>query len=1854
MQSSLPGIRRELFTSFAGTGPLADILADLPLPSHLPTPIEQTVMGGAGLSEGARKVLNKTNPSLSAQVTQALLSVDCNFLQLKEESENRRYVPDSNAPPLVKAVMSNLFQPMVRVKKIDAGNYASPSKTQASVDATVPLQTLSESAVNSTTPQKTKKQKHKRPPHPSHAPAAPQHVVASSKSQRRRSSDSAESKAKKLKQNPLVVSINRTSIDAQKKLHPGSTMRVKKRRPLEAQDSFWKEQDRDGTKKKLTVQVPRSKLRGEFSSADREDNREMMHYEDVGDSFMLAGGMAADQVVPSDTLYAGQSKRKRKRKHSSTRGDPAKLANVKHYIGVMESVFDHEDQLASDDSLFNRAVIAQLVGETAKLKQQAILHEVPVESLVKLIGIMDKHVIDTAELQMNVLPEEVEAEPRVWRELARDRILRSVDASLVILHITTAPYMPKNVHLEESIEQVMALTKFHLDNNVYPAFDPVYRAENKESGVLPRQKRRYATGTANKDTLAVYHKLTEVVENLALLLETQPLTDTTVLQLSSLGVFPFFVENVSSLQLSALRLVRAIFSRYEKHRDLILEDIFASLTRLPTTKRKLRSFKLSNGQSIQMVTALILQLVQCIVVPPRPEDRQERGGAQGSAPSSRPDTPTGSESGEDSKKPDLDVQMTNSYELALRTGKNFLSTFLKKCSSSKDEDDFRPLFENFVQDLLTTLNLPKWPAAEVLLTLLGMLLVHSFSTRSKEQSLRLTSLEHMGVIAARLRKDASTSMEQDHEELINILSQILQSKLERKSTPSPTASLKLDAFSENTQHLQKALIAYLCRRSEGDPACAYARDFYIGQWLRDAQLDLEKALKGSLDPPDFPMDSLVLDQEAVPAISSSAIALQQAEVKKEVLHSFTDPKALASLKHLEGVLDERSAAVVTRFLASSRTLSRSFDMYLQQLLRVLNEPAVHVRTRAMKALSTIIAADPSILSRPDMQRAVQCRFMDQSTLVREAAVDLVGRFVLSRPELTSQYYEMLNERILDTGVSVRKRVIKILRDICVLQPEFPKVNEICIRIIRRITDEEGIKQLVTSVFRDLWFAPTPEGGDQKEKLIRRVTNITAVVGSCKEYEWFEQLLEQLLKSNDSAAVRSVMEVCQMTVDCLVENVLTLDETTATGPGSSSSHLVACITTLYLFCKIRPTLLLKHATTLHPYLSSKCSTQSDIMVLHYVAQVLKQVVPLMEHPSQAFLAGLEEDLVKLTMKHGQMIVQSCVGCLGAVVNQVTHNYTLVKDCFQKFLTCLQHVRSLHSQNPTNPQLSSLRASLLRSLFTVGLICKNFDIDSISSQPAQANPISKQVYSHLMYFSRHSDEEVQLKTATGLGFFCIRYPELMLEKEAKQFYQDWLTKDCSSKKKCQVLRNLQNHLKEVETKLKTADHEWSQKGDKENLQEFGDMHSSVSSNIAQSFLSPVLESFFHAELQVRLGALQAIILILRQGLVHPAQCVPYLIAMSTDSEQTVKVKADQQLSDHSSRYGHFMQSQLMAGVKKSFKFQQVTAGDVVRGCTDNATNPQSVLAHTYSLIRSNKQNRRAFLRALLRHFEDYEKNPLGLLLYLADNLAYFPYNTLEEPLFVVHHIDMTISVTGSSLLQAFKECLSEGSAALDDDEEDLQRLSQQSCDLRQLADCCHSCQGCFLLLLLKQHLKKTYGLSDSKCQSYSPNESNKTYEKAVSRKSGVLFEPQQVIEEVKSEAVGRRMFKPREQYLQRYLEFKQLMNRLDPFEGDDAGSDQENPPVVPPPMQPAGPEGPLQADGSDKPPASTGPTRPGPTPALVAPRAPSSRRSRSRASSTSSTASLRDRRASTIEREKPKKRRRVIVSSDDESDDPEFKA
>ena len=50
-----------------------------------------------------------------------------------------------------------------------------------------------------------------------------------------------------------------------------------------------------------------------------------------------------------------------------------------------------------------------------------------------------------------------------------------------------------------------------------------------------------------------------------------------------------------------------------------------------------------------------------------------------------------------------------------------------------------------------------------------------------------------------------------------------------------------------------------------------------------------------------------------------------------------------------------------------------------------------------------------------------------------------------------------------------------MKEICTECPDFPKIPEICVKMIRRVNDEEGgIKKLVMEVFQAMWFSPVRE------------------------------------------------------------------------------------------------------------------------------------------------------------------------------------------------------------------------------------------------------------------------------------------------------------------------------------------------------------------------------------------------------------------------------------------------------------------------------------------------------------------------------------------------------------------------------------------------------------------------------------------------------------------------------------------------------------------------------------------------------------------------------------------------------------
>ncbi|XP_063475632.1 nipped-B-like protein isoform X4 [Symphalangus syndactylus] len=1481
-----------------------------------------------------------------------------------------------------------------------------------------------------------------------------------------------------------------------------------------------------------------------------------------------------EDYSPPPSLSEVARKMKKKEKQKKRKAYEPKLtpeemmdsSTFKRFTASIENILDNledmdftafgDDDEIPQELLLGKHQLNELGSESAKIKAMGIMDKLSTDKTVKVLNILEKNIQDGSKLSTLLNHNnDTEEEERLWRDLIMERVTKSADACLTTINIMTSPNMPKAVYIEDVIERVIQYTKFHLQNTLYPQYDPVYRLDPHGGGLLSSKAKRAKCSTHKQRVIVMlYNKVCDIVSSLSELLEIQLLTDTTILQVSSMGITPFFVENVSELQLCAIKLVTAVFSRYEKHRQLILEEIFTSLARLPTSKRSLRNFRLNSSDMdgepmyIQMVTALVLQLIQCVV----------------HLPSSEKD-PNAEE--DSNKKIDQDVVITNSYETAMRTAQNFLSIFLKKCGSKQGEEDYRPLFENFVQDLLSTVNKPEWPAAELLLSLLGRLLVHQFSNKSTEMALRVASLDYLGTVAARLRKDAVTS-KMDQGSIERILKQV-------------------SGGEDEIQQLQKALLDYLDENTETDPSLVFSRKFYIAQWFRDTTLETEKAMKSQKD------EESSEGTHHAKEIETTGQIMHRAENRKKFLRSIikTTPSQFSTLKMNSDTVDYDDACLIVRYLASMRPFAQSFDIYLTQILRVLGENAIAVRTKAMKCLSEVVAVDPSILARLDMQRGVHGRLMDNSTSVREAAVELLGRFVLCRPQLAEQYYDMLIERILDTGISVRKRVIKILRDICIEQPTFPKITEMCVKMIRRVNDEEGIKKLVNETFQKLWFTPTPH--NDKEAMTRKILNITDVVAACRDtgYDWFEQLLQNLLKSEEDSSYKPVKKACTQLVDNLVEHILKYEESLADSDnkGVNSGRLVACITTLFLFSKIRPQLMVKHAMTMQPYLTTKCSTQNDFMVICNVAKILELVVPLMEHPSETFLATIEEDLMKLIIKYGMTVVQHCVSCLGAVVNKVTQNFKFVWACFNRYYGAISKLKSQHQEDPNNTSLLTNKPALLRSLFTVGALCRHFDFDLEDFKGNSKVNIKDKVLELLMYFTKHSDEEVQTKAIIGLGFAFIQHPSLMFEQEVKNLYNNILSdKNSSVNLKIQVLKNLQTYLQEEDTRMQQADRDWKKVAKQEDLKEMGDVSSGMSSSIMQLYLKQVLEAFFHTQSSVRHFALNVIALTLNQGLIHPVQCVPYLIAMGTDPEPAMRNKADQQLVEIDKKYAGFIHMKAVAGMKMSYQVQQAIntcLKDPVRGFRQDESS-SALCSHLYSMIRGNRQHRRAFLISLLNLFDDTAKTDVTMLLYIADNLACFPYQTQEEPLFIMHHIDITLSVSGSNLLQSFKESMvkdkrkerksspSKENESSDSEEEvsrprksrkrvDSDSDSDSEDDINSVMKClpensapliefANVSQGILLLLMLKQHLKNLCGFSDSKIQKYSPSESAKVYDKAINRKTGVHFHPKQTLDFLRSDMANSKITEEvKRSIVKQYLDFKLLMEHLDPDEEEEEG-------------------------------------------------------------------------------------------------------
>lgn len=98
-------------------------------------------------------------------------------------------------------------------------------------------------------------------------------------------------------------------------------------------------------------------------------------------------------------------------------------------------------------------------------------------------------------------------------------------------------------------------------------------------------------------------------------------------------------------------------------------------------------------------------------------------------------------------------------------------------------------------------------------------------------------------------------------------------------------------------------------------------------------------------------------------------------------------------------------------LGSVQTLRNSFQPILNKILQALDAPPIFVRTKALRALGQIITSDATILSAVNVRRSIESHLLDSSPAVRDAAVELIGKYMVDRPDVAGDYYQKIADRM---------------------------------------------------------------------------------------------------------------------------------------------------------------------------------------------------------------------------------------------------------------------------------------------------------------------------------------------------------------------------------------------------------------------------------------------------------------------------------------------------------------------------------------------------------------------------------------------------------------------------------------------------------------------------------------------------------------------------------------------------------------------------------------------------------------------------------------------------------------------------
>ncbi|KAJ5230348.1 hypothetical protein N7489_011056 [Penicillium chrysogenum] len=1256
------------------------------------------------------------------------------------------------------------------------------------------------------------------------------------------------------------------------------------------------------------------------------------------------------------------------------------------------------------------------------------LQDIPSDYLNRIQKLCEKPIIAAQTPDIGLGDSFSELESQEWLGKTED-VLNALFAIGTLLQTMSGRQTERDLCPEDLIEAIPAVLNQVFDHCIIPA------VESRPGG---RDGQHFHFFSAQKRIIgALVHQSKKVLTLFADFLSRIDVSEGTITAAEFFAAKLIFVENAHNDKDSALGyqkyeparrgamdVLAKVFSKYPEQRPFILDEILVSLEKLPTTRQNARQFKVADGKNIQLLTALVLQLVQTtsLETPSRSKsERRIKAQADDDDDELMDDGEdhANGESDDDESDESLERLANKSnrlYDNAMRSAQYIVNFIVQRAMNSTKTGDqpYRNILDLFTQDLINVLGSADWPAAELLLRILALRMIQITDQDKSAATAKSMALELLGWMGSAISDLIATAqhmlpaLEDSDSELTDYLKQQFEEfssgALHHQDLITPTGPYRI------------ALEHLLQDKNSDNWQLTSARGYYLAQWAKTACA--------------LYYNSENQEEIAHDEVTDGLVTL--------LTRSFSDPRWLETHKEFDKVPNVHGKFAYILTVLNSN-FGKAFDTILKVLLASFLGDSAKVRSRSLKSVIYMLEKDPNLLDRdPSVLRVIHRCTTDASPMVRDSALQLIGQCIGLKPELEEEGCRSILACAPDQTAGVRKRCIGLLKELYHKTSRKELKLAILDSFLQRTGDlEESVASLARQTFEEIWLVPFHESIDSSSEgpklKIALGEQVGLIIGLTERSETALESLSVCLKgvlSDKSKSAALNFKVCKAMVSTMFQRLVEDSD------GSSKEFQQALLQTITVFAKSNAKLFTPdQLEALHPYIGH-LSTADDLFIFRSVVVIYRCVLPFLSSSHNTLLKEVQNDLFKSVAKLARAELNEVMACLWTI-NSVLQNTNRLVKLTVSVLKPLQQYKSVDLSSTTHAAILARAKSYIRIAGCVGRHC---DLEKYASHFKSEFPTwaggsvaGLMIDSIIPFTASNSPFELRVMALESLGSICQSWPGQFGRERTRQTFAQAFKEDAPSLQNI-VLRSFADFFAIHEGKSEKAVMPTAEAAAQEDNTRLGGSlkasdNDGAAALIAQHFLSNMLQVAQSRQDTYSLTAIELIASINRQGLVHPKECAGVLVSLETSTVPAIaKIAFDTHKMLHQ-QYESMFEREYMRAVQEAFYYQRDIVGD------SNGANARpyvSKLAPLFEIVKiSNSRYQKKFLANICSkiNFEpkklDVTGNPpehLLLARFISQNLAYFDYGQLAELVPTIACMERIVSSTGTIVAHAIETDIS----------------------------------------------------------------------------------------------------------------------------------------------------------------------------------------------------------------------------------------